>query len=106
MTLKKIIEEIKDRINNMQAHIDIENKDFKRIYALKQNELKRILPELEKAAELQEKTCKLIKKDEYDNIYYECSNCGMDWVFDDGTPKENEYNYCPHCGLKINHGGK
>jgi DNA-directed RNA polymerase subunit RPC12/RpoP len=48
-------------------------------------------------------SCKLIKKEECDNVYYECSNCGMNWSFDLGTPKENEWVYCTHCGLKIKH---
>jgi DNA-directed RNA polymerase subunit RPC12/RpoP len=52
-----------------------------------------------------DKTCKLIKKEEYDNIYYECSNCGMDWSFFDGNPEENEWKYCPFCGKKIHFKG-
>jgi hypothetical protein len=32
--------------------------------------------------------------------YWECS-CGEAWVIIDGSPKENNYNYCPSCGEKI-----
>ena len=39
--------------------------------------------------------------DEYDGGYYECSVCGEPWVFIDGTPKDNNANYCPNCGAKM-----
>ena len=32
---------------------------------------------------------------------YKCSICGEWFVFESGTPKENEYNYCSHCGAKM-----
>lgn len=34
---------------------------------------------------------------DYDDTY-ECSACGHGWVFVEGTPKENDANYCPNCG--------
>lgn len=34
-------------------------------------------------------------------VVYECSNCKEDWCFEDGTPEDNCYNYCPKCGAKI-----
>lgn len=30
-----------------------------------------------------------------------CSACDTWFVLEDGTPKENEYNHCPHCGAKM-----
>ena len=33
---------------------------------------------------------------------YKCSVCGECFVLETGTPQENEYNYCPHCGAKMN----
>ena len=39
-------------------------------------------------------------KEDEDDIW-QCSNCTMAWVFDDGDPKENNVNYCPQCGRKI-----
>ena len=33
--------------------------------------------------------------------YYECSVCGEAWTFIDGTPKDNNANYCPRCGAKM-----
>lgn len=32
---------------------------------------------------------------------YECSNCKRWFVLEDGTPKENDYNYCPNCGANM-----
>lgn len=32
---------------------------------------------------------------------YECSECGLMWSLDEGTPKENEMYYCPKCGSKM-----
>lgn len=33
---------------------------------------------------------------------YECSECGLAfYLADGGTPKENEYHYCPNCGARM-----
>ena len=48
-----------------------------------------------------DKECNFIRKDDDDYILYGCSNCNEEWVFEDGTPKDNSYNYCPKCGAKI-----
>lgn len=45
------------------------------------------------------KECNFIRKDDYTR--YECSNCKEEWYFEDGTPEDNSYNYCPKCGAKI-----
>ena len=36
----------------------------------------------------------------YEQIY-KCSVCGKCFVLETGTPQENEYNYCPNCGAKM-----
>lgn len=47
-----------------------------------------------------EKECNFIRQfDDY--IIYECNNCNEEWTFEEGTPKDNSYNYCPNCGAKI-----
>lgn len=33
--------------------------------------------------------------------YWECSYCGEPWVLIEGTPAENNMNYCPNCGVKM-----
>lgn len=56
---------------------------------------------LEKLKELlEEKECKYIRQND-DWIVYQCSNCKMDWVFEDDEPKDSEFNYCPKCGARI-----
>ena len=32
---------------------------------------------------------------------YECSNCKEEFVLIEGTPEDNEYNFCPNCGAKM-----
>lgn len=39
--------------------------------------------------------------DEFDGGYYECSVCGEAFSFIEGTPKENNYRYCPSCGAQM-----
>lgn len=39
------------------------------------------------------------------DTYYTCSACKEDFVTDDGTPTDNLWNYCPHCGAKMDGGG-
>ena len=36
-----------------------------------------------------------------ENGIYRCSNCKEEFVLIDGSPKENGYEYCPHCGCKM-----
>jgi rubrerythrin len=39
--------------------------------------------------------------DPFDGEQYECSECGVLWEFNDGTPEDNEAFYCPKCGTKM-----
>lgn len=36
-----------------------------------------------------------------DPIVWTCANCKDSIIMYDGTPMENGYKYCPHCGAKI-----
>ena len=36
-----------------------------------------------------------------DAFYYDCSACGESWTTIEGTPWNNDMNYCPHCGAKM-----
>lgn len=36
-----------------------------------------------------------------DFCLYKCSNCGEEFQLMDGTPNDNDYGYCPHCGAKM-----
>ncbi len=39
--------------------------------------------------------------DIYDCETYVCSKCGEPWTLIDGTPVENNMNFCPNCGAAI-----
>ena len=32
---------------------------------------------------------------------YSCSACSTEWVTIEGTPKENDMDFCPHCGARM-----
>lgn len=36
--------------------------------------------------------------------FYSCSACGTEWITIEGTPKENDMDFCPHCGAKMDGG--
>lgn len=35
------------------------------------------------------------------DVLYRCSECGTEFVLIEGTPEENDYHYCPHCGARM-----
>lgn len=39
--------------------------------------------------------------DPSDGEQYECSECGVLWEFNDGSPEDNEAYFCPKCGKKL-----
>lgn len=43
--------------------------------------------------------------DPFGGEQYECSECGVLWEFNDGSPEDNEAFYCPKCG-SYNGGGR
>lgn len=43
----------------------------------------------------------ILRESYYGDEQYECSQCGVIWEFTDGTPKENNSYYCPHCGARM-----
>ena len=43
---------------------------------------------------------------EREDMYYgwniwECSNCHEEFCIEEGTPKDNEYRFCPNCGASM-----
>ena len=36
-----------------------------------------------------------------DDNSYLCTSCGEIWILNDGTPEENNMNYCPKCGADM-----
>ena len=50
----------------------------------------------------EQKTGHWIEKDGFDgDVYYDCSECGESWTTIEGTPWDNEWNYCPNCGCRM-----
>jgi rubrerythrin len=49
----------------------------------------------------QKETCEWTQSNE-DNNVWECSKCDAVWIFMEGSPKDNEMDYCPRCGRIIN----
>lgn len=47
------------------------------------------------------KTGHWIEQEDYGEIYYCCTICGEPYVTIEGTPKDNQMNYCPCCGAKM-----
>lgn len=39
--------------------------------------------------------------EQYEEGLYSCSACGAEWVTIEGTPEENDMDFCPHCGAKM-----
>ena len=48
----------------------------------------------------------IIQEDWGMDTYYTCSACKEDFVTTDGTPTDNLWNYCPHCGAKMDGGAE
>ena len=36
-----------------------------------------------------------------DKGLWQCSKCGAEWILEAGTPADNEMNYCPMCGRRL-----
>jgi len=49
---------------------------------------------------MEKEECEYLQVD-YDDDTWECSKCGCYWCLSDGTPIDNNMNYCPECGAKI-----
>ena len=45
-------------------------------------------------------------KDRWGEDPYQCSECGEEWWLNDGTPAENNMNFCPRCGADMREGEK
>lgn len=39
--------------------------------------------------------------DDEDNNVYKCPYCDLEWIISEGTPLDNEMNYCPKCGTAM-----
>ena len=101
-TVKRALEqEPSGDLISRQAVLDI---DFKRIILTTakpaetiEQKVKALPPVTPKS-----KTGHWIEKDGFDgDVYYDCSECGESWTTIEGTPWNNEWNYCPNCGCRM-----
>ena len=46
----------------------------------------------------------LFWQDDPDANVYECSACHEPLTLNEGTPRENNFNFCPFCGLPMKEG--
>ena len=54
------------------------------------------------SAQPERKRGKWIEDDDgWDEVIWRCSECDAVFTLVDGTPKENEYYFCPHCGADM-----
>ena len=54
------------------------------------------------SAQPERKRGKWIEDDDgWDEVIWRCSECDAVFTLIDGTPKENEYYFCPHCGADM-----
>ena len=61
-----------------------------------------VLRVIDKYAEQEPKTGHWITEDMFDgDVAYRCSECNELFWIESGTPKDNEYNYCPKCGKRL-----
>ena len=55
-----------------------------------------------KALPSEQKTGRWVEKEDVNgDVYYDCSVCGESWTTIEGTPKDNDMNYCPSCGADM-----
>lgn len=60
--------------------------------------INKYVPEILKALEKQEPKKWLFMFDVNGDPIYRCENCKEDFILVDGTPKDNNYTFCPCCG--------
>lgn len=54
------------------------------------------------SAQPERKRGKWIEDDDgWDGVIWRCSECDALFTLVDGTPEENEYYFCPHCGADM-----
>lgn len=88
----EIEENIKEDIKILNKLLD--NESVPRLHRRYRNALEEIMQEVNR------NTC-TYKQTEIDYNAWQCSKCKCEWCFECETPKENNMNYCPECGARI-----
>ena len=76
------------------------NSIYKKITYGDGRSIEKIIKSMPSVDAVEQKHGHWIVEDEDFNAY-KCSNCNEVWCINDGTPEENEMNYCQHCGSKM-----
>lgn len=89
--VKQFVLEIRERVF-LKVPKDIEQAERRKLI------IENYVPEILKALEKQEPKKWLFQFDINGDPIYMCENCKENFVLIDGTPKDNNYTYCPCCG--------
>lgn len=85
-------ENIKEDIKILNELLD--NEIVPRLHRKYRNALTEIIQEVNR------NTCTYTQTDS-DYNSWECSKCKCEWCLEEGNPKDNDTNYCPECGARI-----
>lgn len=80
--------------NDIQEDINVLNEIMSKLHRKYRNALEEIIKEVTRD------TCTYEQIEEDYNVW-NCSKCKCDWCLEEGTPKDNNMNYCPECGAII-----
>jgi len=96
----QIISEQNIRIAQLEAEIALERTARQQYESLLHKQAESILNLLRELANAQKDgTCNW-EYEEHEH-YFWIGECGITWYFEEGTPSENEVNFCPKCGKKL-----
>lgn len=85
-------ENIKEDIKILNELLD--NEIVPRLHRKYRNALIEIIQEVNR------NTCTYFQTNS-DYNSWNCSKCKCEWCFEEGNPKDNNTNYCPECGARI-----
>jgi hypothetical protein len=94
--VKQAVEEYLEVLNNYDPEVDLEKKLYDELYRIFGDVF-----ENEQTYNKMKETCKW-KLDDNENgasVYY--TSCDNAHIFSEGTLGDNNYNFCPFCGKKI-----
>lgn len=80
--------------NYIQEDINALNEIMSKLHRKYRNALEEIIEEVTRD------TCTYEQIEEDYNVWH-CNKCKCDWCLEEGTPKDNNMNYCPECGARI-----
>ena len=101
-TISSSIEDILSSLPSAQPYTD---EEIKKIQELEQAQFEKMYElgyQVGRMAQSERKRGKWIEDDDgWDEVIWRCSECDAVFTLIDGTPEENEYYFCPHCGADM-----